>query len=145
MTIRSMLRDAAGEAIEFSDWAAVAEPQAFVRVRSWGQALSVDHYPVFGLSTARQRTEYFDKTTYLRTIDLSIAWKRQGANDGIEDLIDADGSEIEALVLAALAPLTFDVVPLELTISTDAADGGARVGVGTYAFACQVLTPINAD
>ena len=144
MTIRSMLRDAAGEALELSDWAALAEPQAFERVRSWGQALAIDHYPVFGLSTSRQRTDYFDKTTYVRSIDLNIAWKRQGANEGIEDLIDADGSEIEALVLNALAPLVFDVVPVELTISTEAADGGARVGVGTYAFACQVLTPINA-
>jgi hypothetical protein len=143
MTYRSELRDAVGDALEYSEWAAVAAPQSFERVKSWGQVLSVDHYPVFGVSTRRQTTFEDTKDEYLREITLGVAWKREGNNDAIEDLIDEDADAIEELVLAALRPLAFNVTPADLTIDTEAADGGGRTGIGTYTFTCLVRTELT--
>lgn len=142
MTIRGQLRDAVGDALQYSDWADLAAPQSFQRVKSYGQALSADFYPVFGVSTPRQSTSYDTDDEWIREISVNIAWKRDAASDEIETLIDEDADEIERLALAALRPLVFDVTPTDLTIDTDTGDGGYRIGVGTMTLTCTVREAI---
>lgn len=138
MTIRSDLRDLVGLALEQSDWGF-----EMTRVKSWSQALDSTTLPVFGVSTRTQTTTEYTKELYLREIEVVVCWKRVG-NLEIEDAIDDDAEVIEGLVLAALAPSVFNVVPRDLQIENNAADGGQRIGIGISTFACEVHTEIPA-
>ena len=135
-THRSELRDAVANALDLSEWGA-----GFEWVRSWSQSLDSESVPAFGVTARRERVSEFDKDQYARDVDVMVAWRRIG-NDAIEDTIDADAADIEAIVLPILRPMVFNVIPRETEIDVLATDGGQRVGAGMVTFSCIVLTDI---
>lgn len=139
MTYRTDIKDAVATALDASEWG-----YDFELVRSWSQAMDAETMPVFGVSVRRERVTEFDKDEYARECELIVAWKRNG-NEDIEDTIDTDAAEIEAIVLPILRPLVFNVIPQETIIESMASDGGQRSGAGMITFACTVLTDIMAD
>lgn len=130
-TIRAAVRAALAGSARFA---------GFTDLRAFSRDVDPTHYPFFVVMTPRELTEMAAPGAVTRATDVLVGVRRLGG-DELEDLLDEDSAEIEALVLPVLAANGGELFGLETTETDVNADGSRRIGGINMTFRVVRYTP----
>lgn len=118
--------------------ALAARPRfADVRIlKVWPGSIDDASLPVIGVLTPNEPVARDSQNSATRRTLLQVALRRTGGED-IEDMLDADSDEIEAVVLAALRTLARRVQLEEMSVVSDSR---SEAYVGTLVMSFRILS-----
>lgn len=119
---RSAYRQAVREAIE-----GMPELAAFTFLPAWTQKIDASQLPVFGVSTASEGSSRQGDNTVHRVTTVRVSMMTRAADD-VESELDDLSLAVEAVVLAALDPISHIV---ELSRTSIAPEAGGEQKIGT--------------
>lgn len=110
----------------------------FTILRAWSRDIDPTHLPCVLVATPSEPNRYVSGDQVNRETELRISIRRQGGDD-LDDILDTDSADLEALILPILAErsATYGLQQTEIAVH---AEGSPRIGKLDMAFSLTRYT-----